>query len=81
MNKRQNYSLSTIFPSTSNPSNIKNTVFKDYSGDLIKGENDINTNDLIEFEYGYSFVRIFKDIFLAFDKNKESWYLIRIFVP
>ena len=78
--KGQDKSLSAIFPSTSNPSNIKDAVFK-YENRLMKDGNRLNTNDLIEFESWYSLIRVFKDIFLAYDKNTKSWVLFRLIVP
>ena len=81
----QRDSLTAIFPSASNPKNIKDAVFKYYRGlfdnDFIKCGNWININDLIKFEDYYSVVRIYKDIFLACDRKTESWVLVRILVP
>ena len=77
--KQDNY-LTTLFPSTSSPSNIKDAVLK-YDSNLIKGGNKINTNDLIEFQDYYSVVRIYKDIFLTFDTKTNSWVLVRIVTP
>ena len=73
-------SLSAIFPSTSNPSDINDAMFKRCSN-LIKDGNMIKTDDLIRFKSRCSVVRIYKDIFLAYDCNTKSWVLVRILVP
>ena len=72
--------LTTLFPSSSNPKNISNAVFK-YFGNLIKDGNKLDTSKLINFEYNYSVIRVYKDIFLAYDKKTESWVLLRIIAP
>ena len=80
----QNEFFSAIFPSTSNPKNIKNAIFKygnSYSSNLIKCGNKINTKDLIRFNGYYSVIRVYKDIFLAYDRSTWSWVLLRIIVP
>lgn len=53
------------------------SIFK-YGNYLVKGETMINTRGLITFEYNYSIVRVYRDIFLAYDMNTKSWVLIRI---
>ena len=80
VNEIHNIYLSEIFPSTSNPKNIKNAAFK-YGRSLVKGGNEIDKNELIEFEYYHSVIRIYKDIFLAYDKKTKSWVLVRIIIP
>lgn len=79
VHKRKLDGLSAIFPSSSNPKNIKNAVFK-HPNDLTKCGNNINTNGLTEPRSSYSVVRVYKDIFLAYDWNTDSWVLIRIVV-
>ena len=84
VNERQEGWLTTLFPSASNPKNITDAVFK-YDGlfraHLMKDGNKIDTRKFIEFEYNHSVIRVYRDIFLAFDKNTKSWVLLRIFVP
>lgn len=72
--------LTALLSSSSNPRNITDAVFK-YGWDLIKCEDKIDTSNLIEFEANYSVIRVYGDIFLAYDNNTESWYLLRIIVP
>lgn len=69
--------LSTIFPSTSDPRNVTNAVFK-YDYILVKGRNKIDSHHIISFDTYNSVIRVYEDIFLAFDKNTNSWVLLRI---
>ena len=74
--ERQNGVLSMVFPSNSKSNNIRDLVFK-YGYDLVKCKNKINTDHLISF-YVDPFVRVYRDIFLARDKNTGSWVLFRL---
>lgn len=76
----QNNWISAIFPSASNPNNIADTVFK-YGCVLIKGRNRIDTTNLIELGGHHSVVRIYKDIFLAYNGNANEWALVRMVTP
>lgn len=76
---RDNY-LTTLFPSISNPKNIRSGVSK-YEGKLIKDGNMIDTSALMGFERNYSVARVYKDIFLVYDTKTKSWVLVRILVP
>lgn len=67
--------LRAIFPLTSNSNNIKNVAFK-YGYNLMRFGETIDINYLIEFEGCYSVIRVYRDIFLAYDENTESWVLI-----
>lgn len=77
---RQNEWLVTVFPSSSNPDDFENAVLK-YSKRLIKDGKEISSRQDIEFCGGCSIVRIYKDVFLAYDENMDSWVLTRILVP
>ena len=77
--EKQFYYLTALFPSTSNPNNIKDAMFK-YRG-LIRCGNNINIRKLIDFGWNYPVVRIYEDIFLAYDWNTKSWVLVRILIP
>ena len=72
--------LTTIFPSASDPKSIQDAVFN-YECGLIKCGKKIDTSELMGFENYSSFVRIYKDIFLAYDTKTKSWVLLRIHVP
>ena len=80
VDERRNRWLRALFPSTSNPTNIRDAVFK-YWDVLMKDGNWIDTSRMIEFEYNYSVIRVYRDVFLAYDWKKESWVLVRIIVP
>ena len=71
--------LSIIFPSTANSKNINDAIFKCWSK-LMKDGNKIKTKKLIRFQDYYSVVRVYRDIFLAYDKKTWSWVLLRIIV-
>lgn len=75
----QKFSITALLPLASNPENISNAVFK-YSDSLIRNENIIKTEHLIEFGH-YSIVRVYKDVFLTYDKSVKSWVLVRIVTP
>ena len=79
VDERQNNYLTSIFPSASNPKSIKDAVFR-YSSCSVKCGNMIDTDKLKEFG-GYSVIRVYRDIFLAYDKVLKSLILIRNFVP
>ena len=79
VNERQDGYLTTIFLSSSNPKNIRGDMFK-YGDVLMKNGKKIDTSHLIEFEANYSIVRVYRDIFLVYDSNVNSWVLVRIFV-
>ena len=76
---RQDNNLSTLFPSLYNPKDMKDAVFK-YGSDLMKNENKIIINHLINFAWG-SIVRVYKDVFLTYDHNTKSWVIFRIAAP
>ena len=69
VNEKQGYTLTTLFPSTSNPTNINNVVFK-YGGYLMKDENKLDISELIDFEEYCSVIRVYRDIFLAAGSRK-----------
>ena len=79
VNEKQDTWPTTLFPLTSDPKNIKDVVFM-YGNSLMKGGNMINTSKLICFGGNYSVVRIFKDIFLAYDDKTNSWVLFKMVV-
>ena len=79
IDERQDGCLTTIFPSISSPRNIKNAVLK-YWWDLMRNGNKINTNRLIRFDWFYSIIRVYKDIFLSYDNKTMSWVLFRLVV-
>ena len=74
----QDYALTTLLPSSSNPKSLKDAVFVFYNS-LVRAEKKIDTGHLIKFS-GDSLVRVYRDIFLAYDYNIESWVLVRIIV-
>ena len=56
--ERQDYLLTALFPSTSNPKSVKDAVFL-YNDCLVKDEKKIDTSQLIEF-YWHSTIRVYK---------------------
>ena len=74
--ERHDYGIKAVFPSSSNPKDIKSAVFS-CGNDFIKCGNWLNTSELSCF-YNDSVVRVYKDIFLAHDNEKLSWSLIRV---
>ena len=80
VNGKQNDGLIALFPSGSDPKDISNAVFK-YGLKLMKGKNEISTGSLVKFNDWYSVVRIYRDIFLAYDVNVKSWVLVRLITP
>ena len=75
----QNNWLTALLPSTSSPKSVKDGVFM-YENRLVKDGKEIDTSHLIRFN-GYSTIRVYKDIFLVYDKSTKSWVLVRITVP
>lgn len=80
LDKILSYGITTLFPSTSNPKNIKHAAFK-CRWDFTKDGNKINTGNLITFQENYSVIRIYRDIFLVFDEKTWSWVILRIVTP
>ena len=80
VNGEQDNTLTAIFPSTSDPKNISNAVSK-HNGDIVRDGNKIDTTELIKFETCYSVVRVYGDVFLAYDEKTHSWVLLRIITP
>lgn len=71
--------LTTIFPLTSNPRNVADAVFM--RGGLVRFENRLDISHLMDPDWNYPIVRIYKDIFLCYDKSTESWVLFRLITP
>ena len=76
---KQYGTLAALFPSTSSPKSVKDAVFM-YGECFMKDGKWINTYQPIKF-YGRSIVRVYRDIFLAYDYKTRSWVLVRILVP
>ena len=74
--ERHDYGIKAVFPSSSNPKDIKSAVFS-CGNDFIKCGNWLNTSELSCF-YNDSVVRVYKDIFLACGSG--GWCLFRIVV-
>ena len=68
-----------VFPSNSNPNNIGNAVIKYI--DLVKNDDELSTWNLIRFDDTYSVIRIYMDIFMAYNTNTKYWVLFRLIVP
>ena len=77
--EKQEYPLAALLPSTSNPKSVRDAVLM-YGWNIVKDGRKIDTTHLIRFDW-YSMVRVYKDIFLVYDKGTKSWVLIRILVP
>ena len=77
--EKQDNALTAFFPSKSNPKSVKNSVFL-YDSCLVKNGKVIHSNYMVGF-YENSTIRVYKDIFLTYDDNIESWVLVRIIVP
>ena len=69
-----------ILPSNSNSKNITDAVFLCHNS-IILGEKTIEVKQMNALCEGHSLVRIYKDVFLVYNKEIKSWVLIRIFVP
>ena len=75
---KQDYALTALLPSTSNPKSVNDAVFVHFIH-FVKDEKEIETSHLITFSEN-SIVRVYRDIFLVCDKNTKSWFLVRIIV-
>ena len=72
--------LTGVLPSASRPSDIASAVLR-YEWSLVRGRNEVDAKGLVEFEGFYSVIRVYRDVFLAYDEGSESWVLTRIVVP
>ena len=68
-----------VFPSNSNSKSMKSAVIKYI--DLVKNEDELSTWHLIRFDDGYSVIRIYMDIFMAYNTSTRSWVIFRLIVP
>ena len=81
VNEKQVGLLTVLFPSGTEPTNIRNGVFK-YSDDtIIKGGSKIDTSHLVDFKGNCPAVRVYRDVFLAYNHNTKSWVLVQISTP
>ena len=79
IDNKRDYWPWTVFPSASDPKNISDAVFM-YGRNLRRRERKIHITNLVELGGYYSLIRVYRDIFLAYDENTESWCLIRLVV-
>ena len=79
IDNRQDHWPWAVFPSASNPKNISDAVFT-YGRNLRRRERRIHITNLVELYGYYSLIRVYRDIFLAYDLSTESWCLIRLVV-
>ena len=78
--ERQNSLLTTVFPSSTDPTDLRKAAFK-YYGHLVFGGKKVEFWGPFKLEWFYSVVRVYKDIFLLYNWNTRSWVLSRIIVP
>lgn len=74
------HDMDAIFPSNSDPEDIDRAIFR-FGRDLVQNREKIDIRHLIQLDWDRSIVRIYRDIFLAYDRKTESWVLLRVFVP
>lgn len=78
--KEQGGSLKTVFPLTSKPKNIEDALFKfndPHSSYLLS----LGGKLLPKLNNYYPIVRVYRDVFLAYNESIESWILVRIVTP
>lgn len=75
--------LSNVLPSMSHPADLRKAMRLYSNGCFYVGADDDKSLAFGPFEYqgGHSIVRLFKDIYLAYDHKKKYWVLVRIDVP
>lgn len=71
--------LTIVFPLTSNSRNVADVVFM--RAGLVRCENELDISHLINSDWNYPIVRIYRDIFLCYDKSTESWVLFHLITP
>lgn len=67
-------------PSNSEPSDLGRMVLM-YGSHLSIGEREVIVREPIMFDGNQSVVRVYRDVFLVFDKGVRRWVLSRIIVP
>ena len=77
---RQSYSLRTVFPSSSDPTDIRKAALR-YCNYLMYRGKRVGFNTPFRFESFHSVIRIHRDVFLLYDENTKSWVLSRIIIP
>ena len=77
---RQYFYLTTVFPSSTHPGDLGKAAFK-YENYLVLGGKRMEFGEPFLFEDCYSVVRVYRDVFLLYDRNTRSWVLSRIVVP
>lgn len=78
VSERHQLNLSTIFPSSSNPKNIKEAVFH-HGREIFKGKNKVSTKHIIKFEWS-TVIRVYRDVFITYDLYTNEWGLFRFIV-
>ena len=73
--------LLDIFPSSSDPENLEKAAFRYNNYFVIKGVGDVCVNGPIELESKQSIVRVYRDIFILFDRKLCKWVFSRIIIP
>ena len=80
VDEKEDDCFTALFPSTSSPRNIKDAVFE-YGDVLVKNGYYLKTSKLMRFDYCHSVIRVYRDVFLAYDIITKSWVLLRIVTP
>ena len=69
--------LYSVFPSSSDTSDLKSAVYRE-GNYLIYKDKVIDVSSPIKFS---DVVRVYKNVFLLYDYNTNQWVLSRIVVP
>ena len=80
VDERQDFGLTTLFPSSTDPTDLRKAAIK-YYNHLVFGGKKVEFEKPFKLEDFHSVVRVYRDIFLLYDKNTNSWVLSRIIIP
>eukprot|EP00766_Chilomastix_caulleryi_P005562 gnl/Chilomastix_caulleri/7116.p1 GENE.gnl/Chilomastix_caulleri/7116~~gnl/Chilomastix_caulleri/7116.p1 ORF type:complete len:128 (-),score=27.40 gnl/Chilomastix_caulleri/7116:93-476(-) len=80
LEQKQSGFLTNFIPSLTHPMDIGVGLLK-YDTHFVFGGREVAPRDPIKLEPNHSLVRIYKDVFIAYDKNIYEWVLTRIIVP
>lgn len=69
----------SIFPSTDNSENLDKAVFRCLNC-IITDKGKISLTAPVTFDWNYSLIRIYKNIFLYYDRNLKEWVISKIVV-
>eukprot|EP00767_Chilomastix_cuspidata_P001382 gnl/Chilomastix_cuspidata/1496.p1 GENE.gnl/Chilomastix_cuspidata/1496~~gnl/Chilomastix_cuspidata/1496.p1 ORF type:complete len:517 (-),score=147.11 gnl/Chilomastix_cuspidata/1496:1133-2683(-) len=74
-------SYPVVLPSRSAPFDLDRALVLNYASAAFYGDQRVALDDPVSLEQSLSIVRVFRDVFLCFDRRRLAWVAVRIAVP